>query len=86
MRQCGPLVTTVWKDNKEVSVLSSNVQPDERGTVRRMQSNATQLEVAASNAIISYNKWIGGVDWGDQMCQYYNLRLYRRKFYTTSKV
>ena len=32
-------------------------------------------------AIISYNKWMGGVDRGDQLRQYYQLRLKSRKVY-----
>ena len=57
-----------------------NVQPQESSTVRRMQRNATTLEVAAPMAVISYNKWMGGVDRGDQMRKYYQLRLKSRKF------
>ena len=34
-RQSGSLVIILWKDNKEVQVLSTNVQPDERGVVQR---------------------------------------------------
>lgn len=68
-------------DNKEVQVLSTNVQPDDRGTVRRMQSDSTVREIQAPMAIISYNKWMGGVDRGDQIRQYYHLRLKSRKVY-----
>ena len=68
-------------DNKVLSVLSTNVQPGGTGDVSRMQTNATQLDVTAPHSIISYNKWMGGVDRGDQMRQYYHLRLKSRKFY-----
>ena len=61
--------------------MSTNVQPDDRGTVRRMQRDTTVREVPAPMAIISYNKWMGGVDRGDQIRHYYHLRLKSRKFY-----
>ena len=80
MRQSGQLVAAVWMDNKEVQVLSTNVQPDGRGTVQRMQTDATVRSVEAPMAIISYNNWMGGVDRGDQIRQYYHLRLKSRKF------
>ena len=67
-------------DNKQVVVMSTNVQPHEISTVRRMQSDATVRDVTAPMSIVSYNKWMGGVDRGDQMRQYYHLCLKRRKF------
>jgi hypothetical protein len=61
--------------------MATNVQPDERGTVRRRHTDTTVREVQAPMAIISYNKWMGGVDRGDQLRQYYQLRLKSRKVY-----
>ena len=61
--------------------MSTNVQPNEQGTVHRMQRNATAIQITAPAAIILYNKWMGGVDKGDQLQQYYHLRLKSRKFY-----
>ena len=61
--------------------MSTNVQPDDRGTVRRMQRNATVDDIQAPAAIISYNKWMGGVDRGDQLRQYYYLRSKSQKVY-----
>ena len=81
VRQSGQLAAVVWMDNKQVVVMSTNVQPHEISTVRRMQSDATVHDVAAPMSIVSYNKWMGGVDRGDQMRQYYHLRLKSRKFY-----
>ena len=62
-------------------VMATNVQPDEQGTVRRMQRDATSVEVQAPTSILTYNKWMGRVDRGDQLWQYYHLRLRSRKFY-----
>ena len=61
--------------------MSTNVQPDERGTVRRMQRDATVDDIQAPAAIMKYNKWMGGVDRGDQLRQYYHLRSKSRKVY-----
>ena len=79
--QSGHLGITIWRDNKDVSVMSTNVQPGEQGVVRRMQHDATSVDVPAPTSVISYNKWMGGVDRGDQLRQYYHLRLKSRKFY-----
>ena len=57
-------------------MLSTNVQPDGRGTVQRMQTDATVRSVEAPMAIISYNKWMGGVDRGDQIRQYHRYITY----------
>lgn len=81
VRQSGQLTTTLWLDNKEVQVMATNVQPDDRGTVNRMHTDTTTRAVPAPMAIINYNKWMGGVDRGDQLRQYYRLRLKSRKVY-----
>ena len=46
-----------------------------------MQTDTTVRDIQAPMAIVSYNKWMGGVDRGDQIRQYYHLRLKSRKFY-----
>ena len=81
VRQSGQLATTIWMDNREVLVMSTNVQPHEKSTVHRMQTDTTARDIQAPMAIVSYNKWMGGVDRGDQIRQYYHLRLKSRKFY-----
>ena len=81
VRQSGQLATTIWMDNREVLVMSTNVQPHEKSTVRCMQTDTTVRDIQAPMAIVSYNKWMGGVDRGDQIRQYYHLRLKSRKFY-----
>ena len=60
--QSGGLGVVIWRDNKEVAVMSTNVQPGEQGEVRRMQRDATSINVPAPMSIITYNKWMGGVD------------------------
>ena len=79
--QSGQLSVAAWLDNKVVMVMATNVQPDEQGPVRRVQRDATSVEVRAPTSVIAYNKWMGGVDRGDQLRQYYHLRLKSRKFY-----
>ena len=47
----------------------------------RKQQDGSTLRVPAPAAIQSYNKWMGGVDQGDQLRKYYQLRLKSKKFY-----
>ena len=61
--------------------MATNVQPDETGTVRRRQTDTTVRDMQAPMAIMSYNKWMGGVDRGDQPRQYYHLCLKSHKVY-----
>ena len=72
---------SIWRDNRDVTVLSTNVQPGEKVSVQRKQQDGFTLSIPAPAAIQSYNKWMGGVDQGDQLRKYYQLRLKSRKFY-----
>ena len=81
MKQSGELTNTLWLDNKEVEVMATNIQPDDRGTVNRMQTDTTTRAVPAPMVIINYNKWMRGVDRENQLRQYYRLRLKSRKVY-----
>ena len=79
--QSGGMSASLWMDNKEVLVMSTNTQPGEQGLVKRMQRDSTCRDVTAPTSVISYNRWMGGVDRGDQLRQYYHLHLKSRKFY-----
>ena len=80
-QQAGNLVVTVWQDNKPVSILSTNAQATPPLTVQRRQKDGTRKEVACPEAIVLYNKYMGGVDKGDQNRGYYHVRLKSRKMY-----
>lgn len=73
-RQKGDL-TTVWMDNKVVSILSTNTQPAACGTVGRKQQNGQRIDVPCPIPIMAYTENMGGVNWNDQLCQYYMVRL-----------
>ena len=79
--QSGGMSASLWMDNKEVLVMSTNTQPGEEGLVKRIQRDSTCRDVTAPTSVISYNRWMGGVDRGDQLRQYYHLCLKSRKFY-----
>ena len=80
VRQSGPLAVSMWRGNK-VTIMSTNVQPGEEVVIHRKQRDGTTLAVPASASVQSYNKWMGGVDQGDQLRKYYQLRLKSKKFY-----
>ena len=61
--------------------MSTNCQPSESGTVQRKQKDGSSVEVPCPECIILYNKFMGGVDRGDQLRGYYRCRSKSRKFY-----
>ena len=69
----------MWLDNQPVTVLSSNCQP--KVTVQRKQKDGTRVEIDCPTAIVSYSKFMAGVDQGDQLRQYYHVRSKSRKMY-----
>ena len=80
-RQCGNLVATAWKDNKVVNIASTLANPDEYTTVNRQQKDGTQLAVRCPMCVALYNKYMGGVDLGDQLRGSYHVRLKNKKNY-----
>ena len=74
-------IGVTWKDNKVVTVLSSNVQPGEVDTCKRKQKNGTHMQLSCPVAVVEYVKYMRGVDQNDQLRTYYLVRLKSRKFY-----
>lgn len=68
-------------DRKVVTVMSTTSQPSAIGTVLRRQKDGTRISVPCPEAIIIYNRYMGGVDRGDQLRGYYNCKVKSRKFY-----
>ena len=62
-------------------LMSTNRQPNDAGHVLRRQLDGTRIPVPCPESIISYNKYMGGVDRGDQLRGYYSCRTKSRKFY-----
>ena len=77
-RQSGNLVATAWKDNKVVNMASTLAKPDDYTTVNRQQKDGTQLAIRCPVCVSLYNRFMGGVDLGDQL---YHVRLKCRKNY-----
>ena len=76
--QKGPFVGSAWLDNKVLTVLST---PVATGTVLRRQKDSSRVPVKCPENIIMYNKYMGGVDRGDQLRGYYCCHTKSRKFY-----
>ena len=68
-------------DRKLVRAMATNTQPTGKGSVLRRQKDNSRTPVPCPESIISYNKYMGGVDLGDQLRGYYRCRTKSRKFY-----
>ena len=75
MRQDGNVVVTVWQDTRPVTFISSGHNPDHTTSVRRKKGDGSIVHVA------DYNRYMGGVDKGDQYHKYYQQRMKSRKSY-----
>ena len=75
--QVDKVSASAWK----VMVMSTNSQPSSRGTVTRKQKDGNSIKVPCPESIILYNRFMGGVDHGDQLRGYYTCRTKSRKFY-----
>ena len=75
------MTASAWMDRKVVTVMSTTSQPSAIGTVLRRQKDGTRILVPCPEAIIIYNRYMGGVDRGDQLRGYYNCKVKSRKFY-----
>ena len=71
----------LWRDNRAVTLLSTNAQPDEEKTVLRRQRDCSRVEVRCPAPMALYQKYMGGVDRNDQLRQYYHVRMKCHKFY-----
>ena len=72
--QRGNLVASVWMDKKPVTMLSTLAQADVTHTAQRREKNGSRVSVQCSDAVVLYNKYMAGVDKGDQLRQYYRVR------------
>lgn len=79
--QSGTVSATAWQDRKVVMAMFTNCDPQMITSVLRQQSDGNRQEVPSPHAITSYNKFMGGVDRGDQLRGYYRCRVKSRKFY-----
>ena len=78
------LLCSTWKDTREVTLLSTCSPATGDGTVVRnivQQGQHTVLNVPVPPCVLQYNKYMGGVDLGDQFCTYYTVKRKTRKFW-----
>ena len=74
-RQHGSLVAVVWHDKRPVHILSTLSQPEETQTVSRRERDGSVVDVSVPSAILTYTKYMGGVNLGDQLRKYYSVCL-----------
>ena len=75
------MTATAWMDRRVVTAMSTTSQPSATGTVLRHQKDGTRISVTCPEAIIIYNRYMGGVDRGNQLRGYCNCKVKSRKFY-----
>ena len=80
-RQRGCLTAVVWQDKRQVNALSTLTDADSCVPVKRKEKDGTNTTLTCPTAITTYNKYMGGVDRGDQLRRYYGLRLKCMKNY-----
>ena len=79
--QQGNLTATVWKDKRQVTILSTISDPATTQHVQRRQRDGSRVLVPCPEAVAVYNKFMGGVDMGDQLRHYYCVRMKSMKNY-----
>lgn len=78
--QEGNLTMTAWQDSKVVTVAATNSNPTVEEQVTR-KDEGTSIAIMSPQSVSLYNKFMGGVDYDDQLRGYYHVRLKCRKFY-----
>ena len=79
--QSGNVTASAWMDRKMVMVMCTGCDPTTPTTVLRGQKDGTRRPVTCPAASAIYNRYMGGVDLGDQLRGYYHMRMKCRKFY-----
>ena len=69
--QKGGVSACVWMDRKVVMVMFTNAQPSATASVLRQQKDHAHNPISCPEAVLLYNKYMGGVDRGDQLRGYY---------------
>ena len=72
---------SAWMDRKVVRVMYAGWDPAECTDVLRRQKDGTRSLVPCPAACAAYNKYMGGVDRGDQLRGYYHFKQKTHKFY-----
>ena len=57
-----------------MKMLSTMCDPHTTQTVERKQKDGSEMTIPCPEAVVVYNKYMGGVDQGDQLRHYYRIR------------
>ena len=71
------MLFTMWQDTKPVLMLSTNAQAN----AEQCSIVGRSMDVPCPESVRIYNCFMGGVDRGDQLRGYYQVRLKSRKCY-----
>ena len=69
--QSDNITASAWLDWKVVNMMATGYDGSEIGKVLRRQKDGSRKEVPCPIACVEYNKYMGGVDRGDQLCGYH---------------
>ena len=83
-----PLIYCCWKDSKTVTVASTRYQGHSRDTFQRQLADhntnrPTQVDIAISEAIHQYNKYMGGADKFNQYPSYHLVHRQTPRYWKT---
>ena len=78
------VIASDWLDRKVVTIMATGCESGEVGIVLCTQKDGSRQEVPCPSACVKYNKFMGGVDRGNQLRGYYQYHLKSRKFYQIS--
>jgi hypothetical protein len=72
-----------WRDRgkKSVCVASNMHNPAKKGFVKRTNTHGNKVNISCPNAIVDYNKYMGGVDKFDQHMASYNIAWKSRRWW-----
>ena len=78
------LVAAVWRDEKDVVTLSTPSNRLQNIKTKKAKAKGWHMSVSCPEAIYKYNRYMGGVDKGDQLRKYYQFGSSVRRIISTS--
>ena len=79
--QSDNITASAWLDRKVVNMMATGYDGSEIGKVLRRQKDGSRKEVPCPIACVEYNKYMGGVDRGEQLRGYHQSNFKSRKLY-----
>ena len=83
-RMKGPVLALTWMDKKALHAAGTytKAQSQQVQEVNHKQKDGTIQKIACPELVVSYNKYMGGVDQNDQMTSYYIIKVARKKWWS----